>query len=1554
MALSIVNVILLIIITFSSVCLSFARNENRSVATIRHIVINPLKALFFSRTTFSTFNALLEVKDLRKLYCYILVIGSFFIFLFFLIEEHYISSNEIERTFYLNASLVFFVSCFFLLIGSIFRKKNVYGLFGGFIITSIIGVFAVLSITKSFKKISLKEQTMKCSDNTLYLQLHLILHSIKDRNIKREEMMKFIKFNEFSINEDDDFWDEQKKEYSLLLKVESMFKKIINNRPNSLILKIGMYKLLYYYLQKYKGAYILIYHLYEDICDGIINTSLGEKFYVFRTKKVLEEKGFSSAIDKTEISTRYQINKFIDKIAKTAESYYSFWTLLLNASQTKDIKKLNEMGYEIGKLVTDIKYQFNRITTMKLKDKKIYGLYGYYLKDILNEPLLNDDIDEVLKGITDNFTIVFNGINLNDIHTSSNFHFILVSARQQKFGRIEKISPEIAKILRYESNDLIGKKLDIIMPTFLIKEHKKYLKKYFELNSNSTYNFFKKRIFTLRSKELFLETIALNITIHSDEDSFPFIFAKVDEEEQLNVHKNTSDTCYILTDKYFIFKNFTSNSIQLLQLVTNVLDDFTEITPYIKEFNENIHTHIAENNLDNTLIDINSLKSNIIRNNFIDFDNQRIITWSINNQYFKLFVNEIYFDKNLVGYKFQFKKTNSKNQRSSILHQGRNSIMSIQSNKNDENIEKINNEFIDLAQTAFIPNNMEKFEFDIKKKEFVFLNEKNQKKKDENYEEIEEYFQKNYLELLKKITNEEEEEFEENEDEEFEEEEDNEYINFNKNDKSNSYIDEDKEDINISKKNTRKSNLNNSSIKNSNSNPVYYNINLQHITFFIYNFKTLVVNECKGYINESKVEEIFRNERILTSAVHQTKSFGKKDFKNHKNDDKNNNKKENDNQKDKKKKMKKNNKNQTLSKNILELGGIILLNLFGFVVIIVIMFYKILESHTGINKLIDIQNSFSELMKNANNAFYFSFQSIVLQKSLYYNYNPLKSDLENTYKDSLKSIYNNILTLLREILSFYSSMKKTNKNKIDNYLVTYCTITSPNFYKNCTEGYLFNLLEEFAFSIFSLYCINNSELNFTNHYYNFIFANYEYLLLDQLLDFEQIFIDEYNYRVKNLEHLIIIIIIILVVFQILFIIGFIKVNININKEEDRIFEIFFKINPQYIINAIKKCEKFIELNHVMQSDPNNLVSNPVINILKESNEDETLLDNETTSLMTIDINQVQKNWEKNPNKIKLVNRKKIEFSFIQKIIFLFLNVFIGLILINKYTKEHYNILSNYVNGYLIILTQETYFVKLFNYYRTYLVYSFYRFKDDKIHQIYDSLHAQLTKAFEVNEHYYIEVMTISNSLNDYGKNLFKNYYNDKLCDFFADYGRIWNKQCKEVADNIAMYGLWFAFNHEVQLLIFLVKRTDQLIEIGESKGYYYDEILYDSGIVNELYPQNESLHQDYLKYNPFDMINSNSTLNLTVLMENIVKPAIDGLREDITNEMKNLCDSVEQYSLVLCVWSIIILTISYIIIFIPKIIKTDSQIKQGKAMLKIIPKEERDKIKKTLKKKKSE
>ena len=115
-----------------------------------------------------------------------------------------------------------------------------------------------------------------------------------------------------------------------------------------------------------------------------------------------------------------------------------------------------------------------------------------------------------------------------------------------------------------------------------------------------------------------------------------------------------------------------------------------------------------------------------------------------------------------------------------------------------------------------------------------------------------------------------------------------------------------------------------------------------------------------------------------------------------------------------------------------------------------------------------------------------------------------------------------------------------------------------------------------------------------------------------------------------------------------------------------------------------------------------------------------------------------------------------------------------------------------------------------------------------------------------------------------------------------------------------------------------------------------------------MYPDNENLYEDYLKYNPFNVINSNTSLNLTVLIENIMKPAINSLREEITQIIYDISDDIEKYSIICCIILSFILIVFYISLLIPKIMKTNSQIHQGKVMLKIIPKQERDKIKKTL------
>ena len=370
----------------------------------------------------------------------------------------------------------------------------------------------------------------------------------------------------------------------------------------------------------------------------------------------------------------------------------------------------------------------------------------------------------------------------------------------------------------------------------------------------------------------------------------------------------------------------------------------------------------------------------------------------------------------------------------------------------------------------------------------------------------------------------------------------------------------------------------------------------------------------------------------------------------------------------------------------------------------------------------------------------------------------------------------------------------------------------------------------------------------------------------------------------------------------------------------------------------------------MQDNANNLVSNPVINVLKDSNDEETINLSETSSLMSTSLNQKVKNFDNRANKMKLIEKKIIEYDFLIKFLFLFIIVLIVFIIINTYARKEFKAISRLVSLYLKVLRQQSYFVKLFNYYRTYLIFSYHRKTNEKIKKIYILLHNELSLAYEKNQDFYIEIMTLSYSLGENERELFKSYYNDEICVYFEDFGKSYNKSCDEVADNIGKYGLWFSFNHAIQLLIFLVKRIDSIIEEGESNGYFYDEINYDSGIINPLYPSNPSLYDDYLKYNPFNIINSNTTLNLTVLVENIIKPATNELRANIAKIMIKYCDQIEEYSIICCIFLCFILIGYYIFLFIPKIMKTNSQIKQGKAMLKIIPKEERDKIKKSLKK----
>ena len=202
---------------------------------------------------------------------------------------------------------------------------------------------------------------------------------------------------------------------------------------------------------------------------------------------------------------------------------------------------------------------------------------------------------------------------------------------------------------------------------------------------------------------------------------------------------------------------------------------------------------------------------NVIKDKFINCKEERVVSWSNNNQYFKLRVEEIIINKLLMGYNFRFQKTNSKNQRASILHKGRNSIMSLnklEAGEKDENNNNNNTELADFISNSYIPNNKEKFEFDMNKKEFLIFNPNKQYK--ESFINPENYFQKYYLDIQNKVSYLNEEEEREDDFEEEDEEIDSSDIN------NNHSFKEIKEENSILKVSTKKSILNSPSIKKKN------------------------------------------------------------------------------------------------------------------------------------------------------------------------------------------------------------------------------------------------------------------------------------------------------------------------------------------------------------------------------------------------------------------------------------------------------------------------------------------------------------------------------------------------------------------------------------------------------------------------------------------------------------------------------------------------------------------------------------------------------------------
>ena len=71
----------------------------------------------------------------------------------------------------------------------------------------------------------------------------------------------------------------------------------------------------------------------------------------------------------------------------------------------------------------------------------------------------------------------FKNIDINYLNKNDYYQYIVVSTQPENFGIIANASLSISEIFGYETKDLIGQPLDLLIPDSFHEEHTKILKK---------------------------------------------------------------------------------------------------------------------------------------------------------------------------------------------------------------------------------------------------------------------------------------------------------------------------------------------------------------------------------------------------------------------------------------------------------------------------------------------------------------------------------------------------------------------------------------------------------------------------------------------------------------------------------------------------------------------------------------------------------------------------------------------------------------------------------------------------------------------------------------------------------------------------------------------------------------------------------------------------------------------------------------------------------------------------------------------------------------------
>ena len=564
----------------------------------------------------------------------IMLLGSFLFFKSTLSNPTY-NSKVLQCLIFIKSTVVFY-TYLILMLGELMVSSSFNGLIYflpiGYILLSFMSVFLYTYLEKNF----VEAKTNFKNEDEFLNRINYFKQLIDDfiysnRNRKRNNDYNSYKRNEIVIRgqiqlHEENCLDEEcplKKflenqgnfsvqRTSLLQYANILYVQAIKQFPDSQAILLNFLK--FNYEKKYNLSNAKIY--LEKI--ERFKNSIREDYVIFFIKKsqstIINEEGEEIIINE-EDTPQHKINRFKILIDTGTKLYGEFWGILAtNLTHNLNLNKLFHIGHRINKYLKEMEQLWDDLKDKKLGQdlQNILQLYSTFMKNILQNPEKSSKIDTKIKDMNNNFEIYSNEneekIDLNNLTKILERPAYNIYARSNDMGKCHMIqcSNGIIHLLGYNKQEIIGKRIEMLMPFICQTEHAnmlsdrlKKLRQLMQDNNNDDLKDRAKTTFLLipKTKAGYAYPVNCTFDIYNDDDFANTFIIRTD----FTIRDAKMNYCYyIITRADFSIDSISSSSINLgftlemlkkyvinmKDLIINLKGELIDFKEKLKDFQE--------------------------------------------------------------------------------------------------------------------------------------------------------------------------------------------------------------------------------------------------------------------------------------------------------------------------------------------------------------------------------------------------------------------------------------------------------------------------------------------------------------------------------------------------------------------------------------------------------------------------------------------------------------------------------------------------------------------------------------------------------------------------------------------------------------------------------------------------------------------------------------------------------------------------------------------------------------------------------------------------------